>query len=431
MLSSLFTTIQSTLGLSKNFLISFVVPLLIFFASSAAVFSVTRAPYRDWIPRELPKETGWFYVAGIIGFTALAYVFSALATPMRELLEGQHLLESSWFRAGMHKRQRKQLDKLSKRYRDYSKKLRRLNDSVSQWKTDLSQALKQGPVGGTCVYPAFGPPLAGSRQFRKVCKQRLKGQCLNDLDLRNAVRYLAGELQTKSTTGQPDGPVLEEDYRKLREVLEYAQDRDAYERIFWFKRRQFYFPGVFKERKRDAKSSPSNMLAVTGMGNIARTIRSYGLNQYSLDLDVLWSRLQTVVQQKKEFYGSLQDAKTQLDFLISLWWLTTLFWIAWGVVLPLTFDAEQPLPAYVVFAAIALAGPVLSWIWYRLACQSYSAFADLMRTSVDLYRFELLDSLHLRRPSGKDEENRLWLSIVQATAFEDSTQNFEYKAESK
>jgi hypothetical protein len=236
---------------------------------------------------------------------------------------------------------------------------------------------------------------------------------------------MRSELQANNTKGANTG-VLLEDYRQVREIIEYASDAYAYERNRCFSRRQFRFPGVFIERKLGDPSAPSNILAATEMGNIARTIRSYGLNRYSFDLDVLWSRLQPIVQQKKDFYGSLQDAKTQLDFLISLCWVSAVFWILWAILVPLYSHYD-----YKLFGLIMFAGPAFTWLWYRLACESYTAFADLMRTSVDLYRFELLDALNLQRPRDLNDENVLWNRIAQAIGFADTDVHFEYKGDKK
>lgn len=430
MLSSLFSTIQSTLGLSKNFIISYLLPLLLFLGASAGILYGLGQPYRGWIAHDLPKEGGWLFAGSIIAITALAYVFSALGTLMRELLEGRHVLELSWFRGGLYERQRRKLDTLTENYTLYADRLAHLR--VKEWKNKLKLANDAGRKTHKCVYaPTKATP--GYKTFQKVCRQRLRDESVESRELEAAVNFMEAELRDKSTDkSTAAGKKLSEDYGRLRGVLEYAEDRYAYEQNEWFKRRQFHFPGVFRERNVGDRSSPSNMLAVTSMGNIARTIRSYSLNRYSLDLDVLWSRLQTVIQEKKkDFFGSLQDAKTQLDFIISLSWLTALFWITWAILIPVLFDVQKPGAAYALFAVVMVGGPLLTWTWYKLACQSYAAFADLMRTSVDLCRFELLDALRLPRPVGTAEENARWEAIAGWIGFDNDKPGFEYERDKK
>jgi hypothetical protein len=420
-LSSLFSTISSSLGLSTNFLIAYLLPWLIFFAASGGVLYRIGDPWK-LLALDPGSKVTWFSTFTLVAISALAYVFSTLGNLMRELLEGRHVLEAKWLRGGPHSVQRKKLDDLSEKFRKLGHELSEL--PIARWKMILRRASEAGWAQPQCEYPATKVSQDGYQRFQKVRDIRFRGDLIRYDDLYKTVRYMRSELRANNTTKRNAGELVE-DYRRVREILEYAQDAYASSRNEYFSQRQFRFPGVFIERKADAPSAPSNILAATEMGNIARTIRSYALNRYSLDLDVLWSRLQAIVQGKKEFFSSLQDAKTQLDFLVSLCWVTAVFWILWSVLVPL-YSHD-----YLLFGIIMFAGPALTWLWYRLACESYTAFADLMRTSVDLYRFELLDAMNLPRPRDLDDENALWERVAQAIGFEDSDVHFEYKADKK
>ena len=50
----------------------------------------------------------------------------------------------------------------------------------------------------------------------------------------------------------------------------------------------------------------------------------------------------------------------------------------------------------------------MTLLWYELACQNYLLFADLLRSSVDLFRFDLLKDLQIALPVGTKEEKQLW-----------------------
>jgi hypothetical protein len=137
------------------------------------------------------------------------------------------------------------------------------------------------------------------------------------------------------------------------------------------------------------------------MGNIARSIQSYTASRYGLNIDMLWTRFQKVMHDDG-FYGVLQDAKTQVDFLVSSIWLTaisTLLWIAYQM-----FVGHGVL---LFLAALAL-GPLALFVFHGLALQNYRAFADLMRSAVDLYRWALLDALHIAKPQDPLQERELW-----------------------
>lgn len=50
-------------------------------------------------------------------------------------------------------------------------------------------------------------------------------------------------------------------------------------------------------------------VAATAFGDVGRSMQSYAVSRYRLDLASFWSRLQPLVQKHQEFYGGLQDAR--------------------------------------------------------------------------------------------------------------------------
>lgn len=101
----------------------------------------------------------------------------------------------------------------------------------------------------------------------------------------------------------------------------------------------------------------------------------------------------------------MSDAKSQVDFLVSLFCLTVLFTTFWsGYTL-----CVQPSPR--AFVMIGTIGPIVARILYLVTCQTYLVFADLMRSSVDQFRFDLLTNLHIQHPPGNHEEVVLWRSL--------------------
>ncbi len=108
------------------------------------------------------------------------------------------------------------------------------------------------------------------------------------------------------------------------------------------------------------------------------------------------------IQSDEKFYATLIDAKTQLDFLVSLFWLTAVFTIIWLVVL------LYGRTSWLAFVLVGVIGAGLAYLWYAIAKQNYLAFADILRTSIDLFRFDLLKELHVRLPSSSDHERKTW-----------------------
>jgi hypothetical protein len=154
-----------------------------------------------------------------------------------------------------------------------------------------------------------------------------------------------------------------------------------------------------------------------------RTMRSYGLTRYQLDLDVFWTRLLDTLQKNAgTCYGVVQDSKTVVDCMVALVWLTALFTVSWTGLLYWQFrDASL-----VEFVSVGFGGTILTLVWYDVTCQGYRVFADLIRSCLDLYRFKLIESFHLSLPSGSEEEREQWLQMGDVSGYS-SGKNFIYK----
>jgi len=181
------------------------------------------------------------------------------------------------------------------------------------------------------------------------------------------------------------------------------------EQIRLVTRRLYMFPGDSEVDMDDPTTQPSSLalLAPTRLGNIGRTMRSYALSRYGLDLEFFWTRFQRAManQSNDTFISNMESSKSRLDFAVTMVFLsaaTTLLWVG------LTILNRRPLSEIFLFASI---GPMVAEIFYGLACEVYVVFADQMRTAVDTYRFEVLKGLHVPLPTGSTEEEEAWLRL--------------------
>jgi hypothetical protein len=140
-------------------------------------------------------------------------------------------------------------------------------------------------------------------------------------------------------------------------------------------------------------------------------MQAYARTRYGINLATFWSRLQPVLQKDAAFYGVLQDAKAQLDFLVSSFWLSAMTTTVWVVALPWRPQAVW------LFVAMAVAGQLVARFCYVAAVENYVAFGEIVRTSIDLHRFELLDALHIARPSSLRQERQIWESLQRVTSY--------------
>ena len=233
----------------------------------------------------------------------------------------------------------------------------------------------------------------GARDLARVRWRRVTGQVNTINTLQPAVQALEAELATGNSTP------LQFDHVELLRAIDDSRERLHFELQRMTNLRQFTYPTVGNATR---GTTALTVLAPTRLGNLTRTMRSYALDRYGMDLDIFWTRLQRILLKEPLFYSTLSDAKSQVDFLVSATCLTALFSAFWT----LYFLWVQPAPR--PFLLVASFGPLATRLCYLIACQNYLVFADLMRSSVDHFRFDLLDALHLQRPPGNREEVLQW-----------------------
>jgi hypothetical protein len=148
--------------------------------------------------------------------------------------------------------------------------------------------------------------------------------------------------------------------------------------------------------------------APTRMGNVADAMHGYAMKRYGIDLNVLMSRLQAVLQSSGKGYEILLDAKTQLDFLIACCCFSGLTTAVWAVILLFLGGS------WIVYAGVAVLGPLVTALFYRVANESYIAYSVSVRACVDVNRFALLRALELPLPNTLNAELRLWRTLSES-----------------
>jgi hypothetical protein len=216
-----------------------------------------------------------------------------------------------------------------------------------------------------------------------------------------ALELAANQLEPPPPGGEESAMLLNRDHSDLLRLVEYAISRLRDEVNTLFNERQFNFP------------QGEGTLAPTAMGNIALSVGSYTRTRYHFNFEMFWPRLQKILQ-GEAFYALLQDAKTQLDFLVSAIWLAVLSVILW---IPYLMLYGYSIKLYLF---IAIGGPILIRGLYLLALQNYRAFTCLLRSAVDLYRISLVKALHIPPPSNSSQERQIWAVLNQQVAYGES-----------
>ncbi len=400
MFSTILTTLQSLI--SPSFVVASFFPMLTFWLINAAMLYWISQPFRNLIDRLWTKGGGIqnsIWAAGFLIAAAMtAYILSALIPRFQAWMEGKWQWEEMVFLFAPI--QGRRLETIDDKIRDVARYRTQLERKASLWRPTLQRAAEWGHshCQGQNTFVAWDPAAVAVRELVDL------GHANRRIDLHQIEAAVAklGVALTRNdyaTPGAIGDWILDETFQKLQQLLREAKVREDHNHIRLQTERHFSFG--------------TQNLSPTKMGNIANTVQSYAINRYNMNLAVFWSRLQHSVAGDKDFSSKLESVRTKLEFLIGCSGLTAIWGVIWAVML-VGWGYE-----WTAFACVALAGPSIAYAWYRVATEHYKAYADVLRTSVDLFRFSLLKDLHLSLPADVDAERTLWDQLHQLTDYYD------------
>ena len=99
-----------------------------------------------------------------------------------------------------------------------------------------------------------------------------------------------------------------------------------------------------------------------------------------------------------------------LAFLSALYQYLTLFMLNRGVTELLYFIPIAPIPIVyiqraVIYLVLSVAALGVAWYFYNASLWNVSQYGNLIRSTYDLFRFDLLERLHLPLPKDNDEDD--------------------------
>jgi hypothetical protein len=413
MLSSFLDSIKQQFG-TKSYWLASMLPLVLFLAANVLVLYGHSPDIVNWLSKvEGLEQKTLLYSALTATLLALAYVLSIMSSLMLEGLEGK-VGPFRWMSGLLYARQWRALRSIDKHYQSAADLQGDIEHKKGNWEKILARNLYEGQMAPELLRhkPALWHFRTAGRKMAVIRFRHRYGWCIKAKQLQEAVEPLAKAL-AQNEAGHED--LLSNALKDLQTAITYALDRYQFEIRRLSHLRQINFPGVSPSAKEQPEGpTANNILAPTAMGNIGRAMATYTLKRYQLDLDIFWTRLQNSLQKDaKEYYSILQDTKVQVDCAVTLFWLSLLFTLFWTTALQWWFlDVTVR-----EFLIVGISGTVSVVGCYQLACQSYRIFADVMRSSVDLLRFQVLQALHIPLPSGSEEERNLWLRLGNATGF--------------
>jgi hypothetical protein len=396
MLSTLLNSLATYF--SKFFIVASFLPTLVFSFFNGAMAFLLFESFHDWVTAEFfGKSTNsrFLFITTAIAVALLvgAYVLSALNNYLRGILEGKWPdAISRLFVAGQVLR----LHVMQRRVADANRIRQEVSAHLGTWIDRLRNARIAGEQQSDNKFSGTSDVVTKVKMMRR---SQLMNRLIEPTDLANAVDSLESFLKVNKASARStkDQAMLGELHQELVSMIQSTGDMAAKEHM--------RLHNELTSRFGDQQIAP------TTMGNIANTIQSYAVRRYNCNLELFWSELQRVVQKDANAYIALQESKAQLDFLISCCWLTLLWSFIWTVVLGVW--------GYSVFWfwMIAVLGPTAAYFWYRAGTEHYRSFADVLTTSLDLFRLELLEALHIPIPADVEDERNTWDTLHRLTSY--------------
>ena len=401
MLSTFLTQIQNYF--SKYFLVGSFLPVLAFAFLNGLIAYPLIGAWRGWANTNILQTTAAgaaFFTASIVVALALAaYVLASLSTFLRRALEGQ------WpgplrdvFVPAQYARREALVTLLTKAGQETAD----IADS-SDWTNSVGNAWTEGSrdhPGAAWTRP-YPDPIGAA--LVDLDLKRIKYEVIPALGLKNAADLLAAALRT---CDMDHSPALDDHYRRLLALIQYAGDRAR---------------GRYAQLVNELNSNFGEQdIAPTKMGNVANTIQGYVMRRYHCNFETVWSDLQRIVPKDDKAEAALQEAKTQLDFLVACCWLSLLSVLLWSLYFAFVDPNRWGL------LAASLGGPLFAYAWYRAAAEQYRSFTDVAMTSFDTFRFDLLRQMGVKQPANVEEERWIWENFDRLATFGE-LQNFQYE----
>jgi hypothetical protein len=398
--------------LGPSFLLSRFFPWLVFCAANVMMVYAAFPAARPTIDRYVAGEPGDKIIVILVFLSAIAvaaYLTAPLLQAMLESLEGRYF--PSWLAEALTIKHADRLARLEHAQNELLSERQKLRIFCPQAEDKLQSAREVGIKLGYNLLPDKIERATQSVKElaqKRRCNQLIKQEELNTavLCLSDALTYNCADKEFLKPPAIGDNvhrsQRLEEVFKLITgQLLQYAIRIVSQKHAMAFLNRERLF--ALAE------------LAPTRLGNDAAALRSYCDTRYGFDFDFFWPRLQLALQKDEKRSTSIVNAKVHLDFSVLLLWLTAFFTGSWLLLLGGLGNS------LVLLLIVAGMGPLLTALWFGIVQTSYSSFTDIVRSTVDLNRFDLLTALHRPLPISTQAEKRVWDGATGLLMFNDAS----------
>jgi ABC-type multidrug transport system fused ATPase/permease subunit len=455
--------------LSRRFFVSVFFPNLVFWALTITVIVMSQigwdTTFKIWNGLGITAQV-LIVIAFLSWVTFCSFLTINFRTPLIRLYEGYW--PTTGFAGRIYNRRRKdwqeRWDKLASRDRKLKEQQEMLfsereayeellnsNETIEAFQK-LPQSAEAGQLGKEFdafleelkkyveYFKATFPPLRELEQRNEDTTRDLeqRGEVIRER-WRQFNSHLTEKPQTQDTTWEQRYYILTEFIRELNVHLGLLYNEIEEQRLPLANELFLYYP-------------PERVdIMPTRLGNVLKSAERSVWHRYRLDAVLAWPRLQSAIP--SEFAEPLRDAKTSLDLVTTLsafillfglplslwatlklslllpWWLPFLVGILAlalrhflvigiaSLALILTFIASfipitsSRVAHFQVFLVLLGGILLLSWLSYQNAVQAGLSYGEKIKAAFDLYRWKLLEALHLQLPTDFDEERKIWEEV--------------------
>lgn len=166
----------------------------------------------------------------------------------------------------------------------------------------------------------------------------------------------------------------------------------------------------------DRKFGSLHTVKATALGNIIESYQQYPAKRYKLESEIFWPRLRRVVP--NEYLVTVHEPRILLDFALAMASLALVYCLIVLMVGPWLWYE------FYIWIVLSLASLVVTYFFYRLAVNAAFQYGELVRSTFDLFRLDLMKALGLPPPGNLLVEQKQWEEFSQLIVYGTSN-NFE------
>jgi hypothetical protein len=387
MLSSLLASLTSLRDFfSRAFFTAAFLPTLLFSFINSLILFVWSWAFHNWVRSELLDTTGAgktvVFTALFLALWIISYVVAALTPLAIRTLEGRNWW--LWLRDPGIQFHLARYEKLSNSIDDAVEIYARIDNHRLTWR----QRLEEAGVASARGLSGVAPPSPDSQsRIAELTKLQTADRLIPLKQLDTLVTTYESEIRATGITDELRGLAP-----RLQLLVDYAYNRALSEHSRLLNERNMEF-------------GDREDIAPTRFGNVGQSSQAYAMRAYNCNLIRIWSALRRAAEKDDSTSKALENCKSQLDFLVACYWVSLGLAIEWAMIFTWYGEWRGAI-------ASALFGPLICWMfWYGAAVEQYRVLQDLIVSTLNALRFQVLSDFRYGLPADLPEERELWRAI--------------------